>query len=537
MPGRDFYLWQVNSFVARIALDMIDDLNRALADPRHKKGEELGGILFGRILEPEIIQITHFEFIHSEHHRGTIFALGVRKRTSLARELAAMRGRSDGHPLGFFRTHLRPGLFLDQDDFAFMTEAFGDPSQTALLIRPAHSGPPTAGFFIWEDGDIDRRKSLLSFPFDSETLRAQGPLETQQIEARSALALPNIQIPVPQMRRPLVGWSVAGVAVIALLALGIQSRPAAAPPKDVERPLNLALRQHGDAVIVDWDKNATALKRASSGILTINDGGSTQQINLNRTELDHGKVQFWPRSNQVTVHMDLTHRDETGSTANIAIARTPLQTAPAKPSPQPLSAVPSSAVPSSLAQTVPKRKEKPAPKLERTLIPAIIAPVAPPPASAPEPEAKLAVEPAPVLAPVPPPSIAFHARSVAVAVSVETKQSSELKRVVSHLPLFGRSFHGEGGTDFSPAHPTRPLDPHVPQMLAENLSREVSIDVKLSIDKNGSVKNAQVLNGSKSDFANLAADSAQTTSWEPAKQGDRTVSSDVIVHYRFSPAQ
>ena len=42
--------------------------------------------------------------------------------------------------------------------------------------------------------------------------------------------------------------------------------------------------------------------------------------------------------------------------------------------------------------------------------------------------------------------------------------------------------------------------------------------------------------GGDSLLANLAANAAETTSWEPAKQGDRTVSSDVIVHYRFSPA-
>jgi len=73
-------------------------------------------------------------------------------------------------------------------------------------------------------------------------------------------------------------------------------------------------------------------------------------------------------------------------------------------------------------------------------------------------------------------------------------------------------------------------------MLAEDLSRDVYVDVKVSIDKHGSVKNTQVLNGGDSLLANLAANAAETTSWEPAKQGDRTVSSDVIVHYRFSPA-
>jgi hypothetical protein len=533
MPGRDFYLWQAHSFTARVALDLVNSLGRALADPRHKQGAELGGVLFGRTLQPEIIEITEFEFIHSEHHRGTIFALGLRERYRLARQLAAMNSGSDVRPVGFFRTHLRPGLFLDQDDFAFMTEAFADPAQVALLIRPAEAGPAAAGFFIWEEGDIDRRQTPLSFPFDSQALRAQGPTETQSIQPRKAmLALPSVHIPVPRIRKPLLGWSLGAVAVIALVALGMQYQPTASPPrKEVERPLNVALQRKGDAVIVDWDKRATALKQASSGVLTINDGGTTQKLNLSRTELDHGKVQFWPRSNEVTVHMDLTHQDAAGSTANIAIPRTPPQTVEPKPSPLPIIATPSPG-----PQIVSKRRQRSVPKPDRTLIAAAVPPPAPPPRAT-EPEPKPAMEAPPVLVPVPPPAITIHARSVAVSISVEPKQSSELKKVVSRLPLLGRSFRADGGTDYSPAHPTHPLAPHVPQMIAEDLSREVSIDVKVSIDKHGSVKNAQVLNGGNSMLANLAANTAETTSWEPAKQGDRSVSSDVIVHYRFSPAQ
>jgi outer membrane biosynthesis protein TonB len=533
MPGRDFYLWQAHSFTARVALDVVDSLGRALADPRHKEGQELGGVLFGRILQPENIEITNAEFIHSQHHRGTVFALGLRERDRVSRQLALGNGRSEVHPVGFFRTHLRPGLFLDQDDLAFMTEAFADPSQVALLIRPAQAGSPAAGFFIWEDGDIDRRQTLLSFPFDSQTLRAQGPVETRQIQPPAPLlALPNIHIPVPHIRKPMLGWSVGAVALIALLALGMQYRPApSSPRKEVERPLNIALQRKGDAVIVDWDKRATALKQASSGVLTIQDGGTTQKLNLSRTELDHGKVQFWPRSDEVSVHMDLTHQNVAGSTANLAISRPPPQTVEAKPTP--LLVVP---IPPPRPQTVSKRRQKSVPRSTPNLIAAAMPPPARPP-PAPEPDLKTAVEAPPVLLPIPPPSITIHARSVAVSISVEPKQSSELKKVVSRLRLLGRSFHAEGGSDYSPARPTRPLAPDVPQMIAKDLSREISVDVKVSIDKHGSVKNAHVLSGGNSMLANLAANTAETTLWEPAKQGDRTVSSDVIVHYRFSPTQ
>ena len=530
--GTEFLCLAGKFFTARVALDVVDDVSRALADPRHKKGEELGGVLFGRTLEPKNIEITRFEFIQSEHHRGTIFALGLRERNRIARWLAPMHDRWDVHPIGFFRTHLRPGLFLDQDDFALMTEAFADPSQVALLVRPAESGPPNAGLFIWQQGDIDRRQTPLSFPFDSQSLRSQGPLETQTVP-RTKSALSGMQIPVLHIRKPLLGWSFGVVAAMALLALGKRYRPTPSPPgKEVERPLNIALQQKGNAVMVDWDKEATALKHTSSGVLTINDGGTTQKLNLSRTELDHGKVQFWSRSSEVSVHMDLSHQDDAGSTASISIPGNQPETALATPPP-----LPPPAVPASHPQTVSKRVKNPALRPDRKLIAAAVPPPAPP-RPAPEPEYRLVVEAPPVLVPVAPPPMTIHTRSVAVSISMETKQSSELKKVVSRLPISGRPFHAEGGTDFSPARPTSTLEPHVPQMLGEVLSREVSVDVdvKVSIDKHGSVKSAQVLNGGTSQLANLAANTAETTSWEPAKQGDRTVSSDVIVH-RFSPAK
>jgi hypothetical protein len=42
-------------------------------------------------------------------------------------------------------------------------------------------------------------------------------------------------------------------------------------------------------------------------------------------------------------------------------------------------------------------------------------------------------------------------------------------------------------------------------------------------------------NGAQSDLAGLAKDSVGSANWEPARQGDRSVPSDVIVHYRFNP--
>jgi hypothetical protein len=173
----------------------------------------------------------------------------------------------------------------------------------------------------------------------------------------------------------------------------------------------------------------------------------------------------------------------------------------------------------------------------RIAAPKRLAAVAPPPIVMPRPDeaVPLTIPAESLPAPAPRPKPVRREPSVQVAVSFETKESSELKRVVSHVPLFGRTVHAEGGSGFVPARPNGSLEPRVPGALAGNLSGDFAVDVRLSIDKHGSVTNAQVLNGAGTDFASLAVNNAGTASWEPAHEGDRRVPSDVIVHYRFSP--
>ncbi|HVW87018.1 MAG TPA: energy transducer TonB [Bryobacteraceae bacterium] len=126
-----------------------------------------------------------------------------------------------------------------------------------------------------------------------------------------------------------------------------------------------------------------------------------------------------------------------------------------------------------------------------------------------------------------------------VATQVEPKPPSDLKKFVHHVPLLGRlqPFHAESGSDFVPPHPNGSLNPRVPGYMAENLSTDLTIDVKVSIDKRGKVKNTEVLKGAGTGFGVLAADAAAAAPWEPGHTHDHAVDSDVIVHYRFRPAE
>jgi hypothetical protein len=100
--------------------------------------------------------------------------------------------------VGWFRTHTRPGLFLDQHDFGLFNDYFAHPASVALLIRPEDR---EAAFFFWEDGDIRRAAPYQTFPFIPEALGTRR-------ESRSPGSdVELIAVPASSLRTPpVVDW-------------------------------------------------------------------------------------------------------------------------------------------------------------------------------------------------------------------------------------------------------------------------------------------------------------------------------------------
>jgi hypothetical protein len=123
-----------------------------------------------------------------------------------------------------------------------------------------------------------------------------------------------------------------------------------------------------------------------------------------------------------------------------------------------------------------------------------------------------------------------------VNIRLEPRPPSEMHKVISHIPLFGRMGplrYREGETDFQGPRPAHSLEPKVPGFMVENLKKPVDVDVLVSIDKTGHVKDAEVLEGAGTGFGSLAADRAAAIEWEPAHVGNKPVASQVVAHYHF----
>jgi outer membrane biosynthesis protein TonB len=500
-----FFLWQARGSKVRLGLDFVEKLARHLEDQHLNPAEEHGGVLFGRIVDDNTAEVTGFDFIRSEHHLGVAYHPGRHERSRVAQYVKRFRTRAGPKPIGYFRTHLRPGLFLDQNDFALMVESFSDNAAIALAIRPDRPGPSNAGIFFWEDGDIDRKQTQMMFPFDAATLRIQGPIDHET----------QVPATVGKARSPQKGIDAAKLVDAWEIACS-RARPGG----------KLRGFQGNQGLAGHLMKAApTALLWGAVAVIS-----ATAMVVV----FQHGRNQAPRKATVVSAHSGIPDRTQFASVQ-------PAPLAPGQPDFQPETDAPPAIFQDDpdvqVLRPGPRRsrsgiaKSQPAPPPKPLLLPIEVQPDTTPESAS--------VRPLPpVTAPTRLPAPVVE-RSVIVAVSLEAREPTGLRRIAGRIPLLRhlQPFRGETGSGFTPARPSAPIEPRVPADVALNLSQEISVDVVVSIDKQGNVKNTAVIKGAGTGLGMLAADSAGLAAWEPARSDNRNVATDVVVHYRFGPAQ
>ena len=494
MPERELFRWQVRSFTVRLALDAVDRLAREIESPRRFPIEEQGGILFGRVLDNDNVEVEGFEFYQSGHRRGIPYDLNRIDRRRIQLRVADSSDTPGQEVLGFFRTHLRPGLFLDQRDFGLMMETFSDCPGIALLIRPGQSTHSEAGIFFWEDGDIERKQSELVFPLDANALRAQGPID--------------IAIAPPESEAALSRW-----------------RPTASHKSLLRR--------------LPWGLVAGALAFVTFAELHDRPENRPQQTAPSDTApADTAPAEAKP---EVLAAPPAAFSDEAPD-RHEGVTNAPVITDPDdSPAPVPIA----NAAPDTTAVNEAPRTRWVAPEEQKVSKPA---PAVPPPpvqvaSSSPPPSTNISAlaATAPELsAPVPPPAARS---SLAVDVSIEPRQGGVLKRVtrsvpsaVGHVPLLGRLPGLRHANDeIVAAKADSGLEPKIPAALTRTVDDDVDVDVAASIDESGTVTNTEITRGGESQLSVLAENAVRRAAWKPARTGDHNVAMDVVVHYRFSP--
>ncbi len=362
-----YYEWRVQGhpLSVHLSLAVIDRLQTEImkgfwAVP--KRGMEVGGVLIGRVEPGEntVVVIDDREPVSCEHRRGPSYVMSEPDRKRLEKVL---RRSNDGmQVVGFYRSHTRLGLYLDQDDMAVIDSYFTDPNNVFLLVRPDATKPGTAGFFIREEGDFHRQSTYLEFPFSSaELLKQSGVLVEESAPAHVAVA-PPAETPAPpalaapSSPRPMVlpalpvrvrrlKWKAAGAIAAGVIAFGALEyraltyfrRPAVV---SADFAPSLSIEPSGGYLQLNWNRNAAAVLKAERGVLSITEGAFRKDLNLDERQLRTGSVVYAPRGNEVNFRLELQRGRTTVSESLRFVSNPPipLETAKApqaKPEPEP----------------------------------------------------------------------------------------------------------------------------------------------------------------------------------------------------------
>ena len=475
-----YYSWGADGMPVsiRTGAEAIDRINRAIAlAPQGDagRGMEIGGILLGRVERaqdgPATVIVEDIELVESQHRRGLSYVLSERDRKALAGKLRARTRIADGlAPVGFFRSHTRRGLYLDNDDFSLIRTYFPEPHAVFLLVRPVKGAANVAGFFFWEEGDIRRNASYQEFAFGSP-VTAEDAVVSERASAgwppawrewawrewawrewarRAVAALGAIRVPAVNWR--LAGPIAAALALVASIYEGNAVRSERTPRREAARTATRRTAHTSPplaAIVPD-------IKPSPLGAI----GGVSRRGSASRS-------------------MPPLSIPES--------AAPPAGEPPALPPPPALDNAASPGVPppvvgGTMTATIPAKYEPPP---ERPLKPAL------------------------------------------AMVRVETAPESKVKRLASKLPGLHRLERQRAG--YVPARPIREFAPVVPA----HLTGAVPVDVRVTVNKSGRVSSVEISGAADRHLMKLAADAAQRWQFQPARVNDEIVTSDMIIHFTF----
>jgi len=374
--GLPYFVWEVPEKPISIqfffdALDrMYPEIMRGLGALK-RRGAEVGGILLGRSDSPGKVIVEDFESVPTEYLTGPSYNLSENDLVSFEAALESRRsGAASGlSVVGFYRSHTRDGLFMDDADMALAKRYFPDAGNVFLIVKPFASRTSIGGFFFWEDGEINRESCYLQFPFhrgelgggEPRPIPAAAPPESERplppytpaAELRrkpavfdpeeepftpavrsslSILAAPPPETPLRTSRAPGARWLlvaclplVATVAFFAYRELAAPKPPATlidltAP--ETTLPLKLSVSEKQNQLDVTWDRNAPAIVQAKRGVLSISDGSNKKDLELTGPQLRTGRVLYSRLSADVGLRLEVFGEGSTPVTETIRIVST-----------------------------------------------------------------------------------------------------------------------------------------------------------------------------------------------------------------------
>lgn len=571
-PPRDIAIW--------LNLDLVSHLERLL---QNQPEFEVGGILLGRCHttpDGRVVQIDGYAPVDSEHVRGPAYSLSQLDKKNLDRTLAHAQRSSGYVPVGFFRSHLRKGIYLDKADFSLFQAHFAGPCDVFLVARREPEDVPVAGFFFWEDGRVRRQTPYAQFPLNRDRLEHDGFTIEQtpaavvsEVQAAPAIRSTAARTPAPipvvaRVKRAVYG-TIGSLLIIGAVVCAALMRYATGPAPVT--PPSLSVERSGGALRVSWDPRSAAVQHASNGVLWINDGGKWQRVDLPADRLKGGSFVYAAHSPDVDFRLDLLRVSKEGSESvrYVAENRTPpphpaaitapplaqnptvvqrptaWQDTPPHTPPQPKAAAATRTRP---VEQDDEDSEPPPPRIIGNMTAS-----AQPPQSAAAPPANRPASQMPVLSPpqpLAPQSAPTPSNDTAsarmrpraepvVTISTRPEPPPKYQEWIAKVPLV-RAFernHYKAGQDYLPPHAIRQVMPRIPPRLARELTGDSRVDFRVNIDRDGYVNGIELMTPeSDGRLVGISASALKQWRFQPATLRNRRVASDLLVSIRFRSA-
>ncbi len=351
MSDAKFGAWVVAESPVDIeySLLVIDEIRQVVADGfqrLQRGGIEVGGVLYGT-REGRIVRIMAMREITCEHARGPTFHLSDNDRAALATQIERDKAdlRLEGLlVVGWFLSHTRSDVTLQQSDLDTFGRFFPEPWQITMVVHPGRAGIMRAGFFVREpDGSVRGERSYQEFNFPDrlagvfdrpprerrpppEAFAERLPTPRYQPPADAVAALDPVEQPLEpveqqydapmfgQRARPVpppyapypntarkVPWTIIGI-VAAALVIAVFGLRFFGPQLQAE-PLSLAVIERDGQLQIQWNHASQGIANSSGGALEIVDGQDKRDIPMNRSELAQGSYTYVRHSGDVQIRL------------------------------------------------------------------------------------------------------------------------------------------------------------------------------------------------------------------------------------------
>ena len=333
----NYYVWQgANDFAVHLSLHVVRELaNEAAASA------EIRGILLGRSIQAPFVATIAEDFV----------VIPPSQNFEAARQVAEHDGR-ELRVIGYFRSQREGRLRLNSRDVQTFDRLFCEDRNIGLLIRSPRRGDSESALYYWQGGEPQPREFGFGFPLDAVKLagghpgwRFPDPLEaiedapeqsanhwvpeahvvTRGEGIRWSRLLPTAVLAIGAIVATQVAWNSSAKAS-ANTARAAEPAMAADVPvaqASYESALALKVTSQPHQLEIRWNRAASAIASATKGSMSISEAGVTEAIPFDQQELREGYVAYTPKTNDVSIRLEVTGKDRAATTESIRVVAIP----------------------------------------------------------------------------------------------------------------------------------------------------------------------------------------------------------------------